>query len=218
MAKDELLIENEKYLSSGIHIGSKYKTKYMRTYIYKIRPDGLAVLNLQKIDNRIKNAAKFLSQFKPDELIIATRRENCFHALKKFGEATGIKVTIGRYLPGTMTNPGYSSKFFEPKALMICDPWIDRNAINDALKIGIPILSICDTNNTTNNVDLVIPCNNKSKKSVAMVFYLLTREYLKSQKKIKSDKDFKYMVEDFEGEKTNTDKVRKPRAVSSKTP
>ena len=44
-----------------------------------------------------------------------------------------------------------------------------------------------DTNNQANNLDLVVPCNNKGKKSLGLFFYILMREYLKSMGKIKSD-------------------------------
>ena len=49
-------------LKAGIHIGTKFRTKYMDKFIYKTRPDGLSVLNLQKIDERLRLAANFLVQ------------------------------------------------------------------------------------------------------------------------------------------------------------
>ncbi len=207
MSKEEqLLIENEKYLSTGVQIGAKYKTKYMEDFIYKIRPDGLAVLNIQKIDSRIRRATTMLAQFEPSEILATTRRDNCWSSLSKFGKITEIKTVAGRYLPGTMTNPMYKERFYEPKILLVCDPWSDKNAVDDAVKIGIPVISLCDTNNVTNNIDLVLPCNNKSRKSVAMIFYLLAREYLKLRKKINSNEEFNYKIEDFD-EAAKTEEV-----------
>ncbi len=181
--KEKTLIDLDTYLVSGIHIGTKYKTKYMKEFIYKIRTDGLAVLNVQKIDERIRIAARMLEKFEPNEIMVVGKKENVVKAVKMFGKATGVNVVIGRYLPGKMTNPSYGEEYTEPKILIVCDQWNDKNAIHDALKIGIPIITLNNTNNTLVNTDLVIPCNNKSKKSVGLVFYLLAREYLKSKGK-----------------------------------
>ena len=61
------------------------------------------------------------------------------------------------------------------------DVYADRNALADANKIGIPVIGLCDTNNTFNNVDFVIPCNNKGYKSLGLIFHLLAREILKEK-------------------------------------
>ncbi len=181
--EEQTLVELDTYLVSGIHIGTKYKTGYMKEFIYKIRHDGLAVLNVQKIDERIKIAAKMLEKYEPEEIMVVGKRENVVKAVKMFGKATGAKIVTGRYLPGKMTNPSYGEYYTEPKILIVCDQWNDRNAIHDALKIGIPIITLNNTNNTLVNTDLVIPCNNKSKKSIGLIFYILAREYLKSKGK-----------------------------------
>ena len=195
----ELLVPNEDYLKSGIHIGTKFKTKYMEPFIYKIRPDGLSVLNVQRIDERLRIAAKFLSYYAPEDILVVVRRENGWYPAKKMGELTGIRVITGRYLPGIMTNPQLKS-FIEPKVVLVGDPIPDKNAVNDALRSGIPVVALSHTNNSPNNVDLVVPCNNKGKKSLAMVFFLLTREYMINRGLIKSAKDFKYSFEDFYSE------------------
>ena len=167
MATEEkkFLVPQDSYLKSGIHIGTKFKTKYMAQFIYKTRPDGLSVLNLKKIDERIKLAANFLSQYEAEDIIIASRRENGWKAVKEFGKITGARVFAGRYPPGILTNPNHSD-FIEAKILLVTDSWPDKNAVTDAIKVGVPIIALCDTNNQTNNLDLVVPCNNKGKKSL----------------------------------------------------
>ncbi len=199
MAEEKLLTDLNQYLKAGVHIGTKFRTKYMSQFIYKIRPDGLAVLNLQKIDNRIGVAGKFLANYKPEDILIVGRRENSWDALNMFSKATGIRCIAGRYPPGMLTNP-ILEIFAEAKLLFVVDPWLDKNALNDAVKIGIPIVAICDTNNESNLIDLVIPCNNKGKKSIGLLFYILAREYLKNKGIIKSNEEFKYKEEDFIGE------------------
>jgi len=191
MAEEDFLIDSKTYLKSGIHIGTKFKTSYMDKFIYKVRSDGLKVLNLQKIDERIRVMVDFLLRYNPEDILIVCRRENGWKPVKKLGEMTGIKVIAGRYPPGIMTNPNLRN-YMEKKILVVADPWPDRNAINDAMKIGIPVIALCDTNNQSNNIDLVVPCNNKGKKSLGLLFYIFTNEFMK-----KKGTEFNAELDDF---------------------
>lgn len=197
MAEEELLVPLDNYLKVGLHIGTKFRTKYMAPFIYKVRPDGLAVLNVQEIDRRIRVAGKFIAQFDPEDILIICRRENGWKAVKMFSKLTGIRAYTGRYPSGILTNTNLET-FMETKLLIIVDPWPDRNAINDAAKVGIPVIALCDTNNTTNNIDFIIPCNNKGRKSLALIFWILTREYLKNRGMLEGE--LKTPIEDFVGE------------------
>ncbi|MBD3249759.1 30S ribosomal protein S2 [Candidatus Woesearchaeota archaeon] len=192
----EFLVPQEQYLKSGIHIGTKFRTRYMNKFIYKTRPDGLSVLNLQEIDERLRLAANLLAQYDPERVLIVSRRENGWKAVKKFGELTGVKFFAGRYPPGILTNPNLKN-FMEVDIVLVADSWPDRNAVDDALKVGIPVIALCDTNNQSNKIDLVVPCNNKGKKSLGLLFYILAREYMKNKDLIKKDEDFKATLEDF---------------------
>ena len=87
--------------------------------------------------------------------------------------------------------------YTEAKLLIVVDAWPDRNAMKDALQAGMPIIALCDTNNQANDVDLVIPCNNKGKKSLGLLFWILAREYLKGRGQIKNDDEFTWKLEDF---------------------
>jgi small subunit ribosomal protein S2 len=196
MSEAQFLIAQDEYLKSGIHIGTKFKTKYMADFIYKTRPDGLSVLNLQKIDERIRIAATMLSKYAPEDILLVSRRENSWKAVKAFGKATGIRVFAGRYPPGILTNPALKT-FIEAKIVFVTDTWPDRNAISDANKVGIPVIALCDTNNQPNYIDLIIPCNNKGKKSLGLLFWLLAREYLKGRGTIQKNEDFKEKIDDF---------------------
>lgn len=199
MSENTLLVPTEDYLKSGIHIGTKFKTKYMEKFIYKTRPDGLTVLNIQQIDERIRLTANMLSRYAPEDIVIISRRENGWKAVKQFGKLTGVKVFAGRYTPGLMTNPSLKN-FLEAKILMVIDAWPDKNAVIDAYKVGIPVIGLCDTNNNANYLDLIIPCNNKGKKSLGLLFLILTQKYMLARHMIKKEEDFKYTMNDFSDE------------------
>lgn len=200
--KQETLVPHEVYLKSGIHIGTKFKTKAMAKFIYKTRPDGLSVLNLQKIDERLKVASTFLSQYEPEDVLIVCRRENGWKAAKNFKKLTGIEVFAKRYPPGVLTNIELET-FIEKKLIIVVDEWADRNAIKDSIKMGIVVMGLCDTNNNANNIDLVVPCNNKGHKSLGLIFYIFAKEYLKNKGLIKSEEEMSLKIEDFVSEDRN---------------
>jgi len=200
MAKQEgFLVPQDTYLKAGIHIGTKFKTKYMSKFIYKTRPDGLSVLNLQKIDERIRTVVNLLAQYAPEDILVVSRRENAWKSVRAFGKVTGCKFFAGRYPPGILTNP-LLDDFIEPKIVLVTDPWPDRNAIEDGIRMGIPIIALCDTNNQSNNIDLVIPCNNKGKKALGLFFWILAREYLTKRGIIKKPEEMQEKIEDFSEE------------------
>ncbi|MBU2638247.1 MAG: 30S ribosomal protein S2 [Nanoarchaeota archaeon] len=193
---EELLIPLDTYLKVGLHIGTKFRTKYMEPFIYKVRPDGLAVMNVKKISERIELAGRLLSQYEPKEILIVCRRENGWKPVKLFSKLTGINVITGRYRPGLLTNPALED-FTETKLILAVDPWPDKNAVVDAVATGVPVIALCDTNNEATNVDLVVPCNNKGKKSIALIFWLLTKEYMKNKGLLKEGEEIKENLDDF---------------------
>lgn len=196
MTEQSFLVPQDQYLKSGIHIGTKFKTKHMDAFIYKTRPDGLSVLNLQRIDERIAIAANLLSHYAPEEIVVVSRRENGWKSVKAFAKHTGTHVFAGRYAPGILTNPRLEN-YMEVKIMLVTDSWPDRNAIKDAMQIGIPVIGLCDTNNQVNDIDLVVPCNNKGKKSLGLLFYILAREYLKKRGQLKDAEEPTFTVEEF---------------------
>lgn len=189
------LIPRAKYLASGVHIGMKQKTKQMEEFIYNVRPDGLAVLNLKKVDERIRVAAKFLARH--NNILVTTRKPVAFQPIKKFSELIKCRVITGRFIPGILTNPTYKG-YFEADVILVVDPLIDFRAIQEAVRARVPIVALCDTFNETRDVDLIIPCNNIGKRAVATIFWLLAREILKERGEIKSDREFKHEIESFE--------------------
>jgi len=189
---EELLVPKQDYLSAGIHIGMKSRTADMKKFIYKVREDGLAVLDLKMLDERITNAAKFLSGMK--KILAVGRKSNSHTPIEKFCEIIGCECITGRFMPGTLTNPSYK-QFIEPDVVLLADPMSDYQALKEAVDSRIPVVALCDTFNETRNIDLIIPCNNKGKKSLALVYWLLAREISKNR----GEKEFKHKVEDFIG-------------------
>lgn len=202
----KLLIPREEYLASGIHIGMKQRNAGMKEYIYKIRPDGLSVLNLQVVDERIKTASKMIARAK--NVLIVGRKTASHDPARKFCEATGSSCIVGRFMPGTLTNPTYR-KFYEADVILIVDPQTDHQALSEAVKARIPIIGICDTFNDTKNIDLVIPANNEGKKSIATLFWIMAREVLKERGTIKSDEEFTGKIEDYIGEIEEEERPKK---------
>ena len=193
----ELLIPLDKYLAAGLHIGTQQKTKDMEKYIYRVRADGLHVLDVQSSNDKIIVAAKLLSKYEPDDILVVSTRQYGQAPVKKFGEVTGVKTIPGRFIPGTLTNPNYS-KFIEPKVLLVTDPRSDSQAVIEAKQNGIPVVALCDTENLLSNVDLAIPVNNKGRKAIALVYWLLARQLLRTKGILSSDEEFDVDPTDFE--------------------
>jgi small subunit ribosomal protein S2 len=193
----QLLIPEDIYLTSGVHIGTQQKSADMKEFIFKVRTDGLYVLDVKKTDERIRIAAKFMARLEQGKLLIVSARQYGQKPAKVFGKAIGAIVVAGRFVPGSLTNP-ILPKFVEPEMLFVTDPAADEQALKEALNVGIPIVGICDANNETKYVDLVIPSNNKGRRALATVYWLLTREVLKARGQLASDDDFKMTVEEFE--------------------
>ncbi len=193
----ELLIPLDKYLAAGLHIGTQQKTKDMERYIYRVRSDGLYVLDVRKTNDRITAAAKFLSKFDPDDILVVSTRQYGQAPVKKFGEVTGARTIPGRFIPGTLTNPSYA-KFIEPKVILVTDPRSDSQAIIEARQIGVPVVALCDTENLLGNVDIVIPVNNKGRKAIALVYWLLARQMMREKGILNEDQDLDIEPTDFE--------------------
>jgi small subunit ribosomal protein S2 len=174
----EPLAPVEEYLAAGVHIGTQQKSKDMKRYIYRVRGGGLYILEIRATDERIKTAAKFLAQYEPPRILVVTSRQYGQYPAKKFAEAIGAMSVTGRFIPGMLTNqviPGY----LEPDVVMVTDPIGDAQVVTEAVQSGIPVIALCDTNNMTGYIDLVIPTNNKGRKALSLIYYLLTKEMLR---------------------------------------
>ena len=198
---EELLLPRDTLLSAGIHIGTRMKTLDMEPFIYRVRPDGLFVLDVKKTDDRIRVTAKFLSRYEHAKVAVAATRLYAQEPVKKFCELTGSTPLIGRFIPGQLSNPQYPGRI-DPEIILVSDPRADAQAVKEASKVGIPIVALCSTDNEFAGVDLVIPTNNKGRRALAIIFWLLTRQVLRERGELAADKDPPGTIEDFEAKVT----------------
>jgi small subunit ribosomal protein S2 len=208
------LVNIDLYLKNGIHIGTKYKNGPMRRFIFKSRGDKLNVMDIQKIDKRLKISVDFLQRYDPKDVLFVSRKRYSLPGMNLLKETFGYNIIYDRFVPGTLTNPN-SEHFIEPKLLFIADPNVDRQAIVEAKKIGIPVMALSTTSSNIKDIDFIIPFNNKGKRALALYFWILFKELQKSQGIIKTDKEYIYSVDDFvyqlnEEKKKNTFTRRKP--------
>ncbi|MFO8115460.1 MAG: 30S ribosomal protein S2 [Halorubrum sp.] len=190
----DLLIPVEDYLSAGVHIGTQQKTKDMERFIHRVRDDGLYVLDVSTTDQRIRTAADFLSNYDPEQILVTSSRQYGRFPAEKFADAIGARARTGRFIPGTLTNPDYAG-YIEPDVVVVTDPIGDAQAVKEAITVGIPVIAMCDSNNQLSNVDLVIPTNNKGRRALSVVYWLLANETLDRR-----GADTVFPLDDFEDE------------------
>jgi small subunit ribosomal protein S2 len=190
----DLLIPVEDYLAAGVHIGTQQKTKDMERFIHRVRTDGLYVLDVSKTDDRIRTAASFLANYQPEQILVTSSRQYGRFPAEKFADAVGARARTGRFIPGTLTNPQYDG-YIEPDVLVVTDPIGDAQAVKEAITVGIPVIAMCDSNNQTSNVDLVVPTNNKGRRALAVVYWLLANETLDRR-----GAEPTYALDDFQSE------------------
>ena len=193
----ELLIDEDTFLTCGVHIGTKQKSKDMEPYVYKVRDDGLRILNVNMTSEKVVEASQFLKDFDPKDVLVVSARQYGWKPAKKFAESCGFECIAGRFTPGRLTNP--EMRFFiEPKVIVLTDPAADAQAFREATNISIPVIAMCDSNNLTANVDIVIPGNNKGRRSLALIYWLLSREILRIRGELGADEDLEETIDDFE--------------------
>ena len=163
------------------HLGGKKITKQMRKYVYKVRSDGVAMFDVNKIYEKIQVAARIIASVDPDSVISVSSREAGQRAVYKFGHFTKTQAVTGRWSPGMLTNQT-TKKYVEPRLLIVTDPRTDYNAVLESSYVNLPVIAICNSDNQLKYVDCAIPCNNRNNYSIAMIWYLLTKAVLEIKK------------------------------------
>ncbi|MCK4933179.1 30S ribosomal protein S2 [Candidatus Bathyarchaeota archaeon] len=203
-SEEELLLPQDDLLSAGIHIGTRMKTKDIEPFIYRVRPDGLYVLDVLRTDERIRVAAKFLARFEPPKIAAVAARLYARYPAKMFCELTKATPVVGRFTPGLLSNPLYP-KHLEPEVIMVSDPKADSQAVREASIMGIPVVALCSTDNESSGVDLIIPTNNKGRRALAVIYWLLSRQVLRERGELAPDQNLELSIDDFEAKISRTE-------------
>lgn len=174
----ELLVASEVYEENAVNIGTQQKSADMQRFIQRVREDGLYLLDVNMTDYRIRSIASMLNTYDPPSIMVVSARQYGQRPARMFAEAIGAHASVGRFIPGSLTNPSLRS-YVEPDILFVTDPAADQQALMEAVNSGLPIVGIVDANNNLRNVDIALPANNKGRRSLALVYYLLAREVLK---------------------------------------
>lgn len=187
----------KKVLATGIRVGTHVKTKFMAPFITMANPEGLYQFDMDVTLQRIDAAARFINNAGPENVLVCSGREYAYSPIEKFCEMVGARMKLNRFMPGTLTNP--SLKYYiEPALLMVSDPQVDEQAVVEATNAGIPVIGVANTDNITSNLDLIIPANNKGRRSLATIYWLLARRILIEQGKLGDEDQMKYEIDDFE--------------------
>ncbi len=197
MSKEETEHMEKFVLSTGIRVGTQVKTKFMTPFVTKATNEGLYIIDSKKTLSRIQTAAKFINRADITKVIVCSGREYASTPVEKFCELTGATPMLGRFMPGTLTNP-LLPYYIEPQLVFVSDPQVDEQAVVEATNAGIPVIGIANTDNVTSKVDVVIPANNRGRKSLAAIYWLLAREILMQKGKVTDADSMKYQIDDFE--------------------
>ena len=193
----ELLVDEDTFLTCGVHIGTKQKSKDMEPYVHKVREDGLRILNVNMTSKKIIEVANFLNDYEADDVLVVSARQYGWKPAKKFATICGFNCIAGRFTPGRLTNPEMQF-FIEPKVIVLTDPAADAQAFREAVNINIPVVAMCDSNNLTSDIDVIVPGNNKGRRSLALIYLLLAREVLRGRGEIGPKDELEDTIDDFE--------------------
>ncbi|VVT54197.1 40S ribosomal protein uS2 [Magnusiomyces paraingens] len=166
-------------LAAGVHLGSKNKVVNMESYIHATRPDGVNIINISKTWEKIVLAARVIAAVpNAADVVAISARIYGQRAVLKFASHTGATAIAGRFTPGSFTN--YNTRSFkEPRLIVVTDTRLDAQAIKESSYVNIPVIALCDVDSPVEYVDVAIPCNNRSKNAVGLVWWLISREVLR---------------------------------------
>lgn len=216
----------QQMLAAQMHLGSRNLDHQMGKYVYKRRSDGVHILNIHHIWQKIQVAARILVAIEnPQDITVIGETKYAQRGILKFCSHTGANPIAGRFTPGTFTNQ-IQKAFCEPRILIVTDSRVDSQAVREASYVNIPVIALSNSDSPLKNVDVAIPCNNQSKHSLGLIFWFIAREVLRlrgqvsraSQWNVMPDLYFFRDPEDLEKEEKEAQAKREAAELAAQQP
>ena len=120
---DSMLIPHETYEVHKVHIGALQKSADMKPFLSDEQGDGsgLHLIDLEHTDSRMRIVAQFLNRYDPSRILVVSARQYGQRPARMFAQSIGAKHIVGRFIPGTLTNPRLRT-YIEPELIVVTDP------------------------------------------------------------------------------------------------
>jgi len=169
----------QRLIATKTHMGTKNLTKEMERYVFGKTKEGIHIVNMSMMWQKLMLAARIVVAIEnPQDVMVIAQRPYGQRAVLKFAHHIGANYIAGRWTPGLLTNQT-QKKFVQPRMLIVTDPRTDLQAVKEASYVNIPIIAFCDTDSPLEGVDVCIPCNNRGRQAIGMMYWFLAREVLR---------------------------------------